>query len=168
MTASLLAATALSGVLNGSLYALLALAVILVYRATAVANFAQGELGMLSVFVFLMYVVPLGWPVWLAWGATILVAGAIGGAVFLILIRPRPQAGHLNLTVRTLGIYTLISATAVFLWGGNEPYRLPHLFNEQTIAFASLTISYDQIGTLAIVVVAIIIGMYFSVALRHL
>lgn len=154
MTAALIGATVVSGVLNGGLYALLALAVVLVYRATAVANFAQGEMGMLAAFGFLMFIVPIGGPVWVSWIAAILAAGAIAAAIFLVLIRPRPRAGHLNLTVRTLGIYTLISATAVFLWGGNEPYRLPHLFSERTIVLSGLTVSYDQLGTLAIVVIA--------------
>lgn len=154
MTGSLIGATIVSGILSGSLYALLAVAVVLVFRTTAVANFAQGEMAMLAVFMFLMLVVPAGLPVWISWIVSIAVAGLVGAGIYLILIRPRPGSSHLNVTVRTVGLYTLISSVAVFLWGGNEPYRLPHLFPERAVAIAGLTVGFDQLGTLAFVAVA--------------
>ena len=160
MTGSLFGATLVSGVLNGSLYALLAIAVVVVFRTTAVANFAQGEMAMLSVFLFLMFVVPTGLPVWATWIASIVLAGLVGAAVYLVLMRPRADSGHLNLTIRTVGLYTLLSAVAVYLWGGNEPYRLPHLFPDRAVDLAGLAVGFDQLGAIAVVALATI-GLLF-------
>ena len=154
MTGSLFGATLVSGLLSGSLYALLAIAVVVVFRTTAVANFAQGEMATLSVFLFLMFVVPTGLPVWASWIVSILLAGIVGAGIYLVLMRPRADSGHLNLTIRTVGLYTLVSALAVFLWGGNEPYRLPHLFSDRTVNLAGLTVGFDQLGAIAIVALA--------------
>ena len=56
------ASALISGVVNGALYALLGLAVVLIIRTTSVANFAQGDIGMLGGFVLLMFVLPSGLP----------------------------------------------------------------------------------------------------------
>ena len=155
MDSTLISAALTNGVLNGALYALLALAVVLVFRTTGVANFAQGEMGMFSAFVLFMLVLPTGIPVFVSWIVTILLSGLLAALVYVVLLRLRP-AGHLNLTVRTLGLYTLISAVATFLWGAQEPYRMPDLFPRATIAVGGLAVGYDQIGVLAIGAVAAI------------
>jgi branched-chain amino acid transport system permease protein len=146
--------TLVVGVLSGGLYALLALSIILIFRTTGVANFAQGELGTLSVFLLLFYILPTGMPVIPAWGLAILLAGIVSAIVYFILISPRPEAPHLNVTVRTLGLYMLLYAIAVFLWGGQEPYRVPSIFPSQSVNLGGVQVGYDQIGTLAVTAVA--------------
>jgi branched-chain amino acid transport system permease protein len=164
MSADLLASAMVNGVLNGGLYALLGLAIVLVFRTTAVANFAQGEFGMFAAFILLMVFLPLKLPLWLAWLLTIAVSAGIGAAVYLILLRPRPNAGHLNMTVRTLGFYTLIYAVAVYLWGALEPYRVPTMFGAETVQVLRFAVSYDQLGTLAVTVV---MGAAFLLFFRY-
>ncbi|MGE0799107.1 MAG: branched-chain amino acid ABC transporter permease [Lautropia sp.] len=153
MTASLLASILVSGALNGGLYALLGLAIVLLTRTTAVANFAQGDMGMFSVFLLLMVFLPLGMPPWLGWVSTVLVSAALGGMIWWVLIRPRPQAGHLNLTIRTLGLYTLIYSVVNYLWGSNAPYTVPRIFPPgSSFELAGFSISNDQFGTAAVTV----------------
>lgn len=152
MNVELLLPATISGVINGGLYALLGVAIVLVYRTTAVANFAQGELGTLAGFALLMLFLPLQLPLWLAWICTVLLLAAAGAAAYFFFIRPRPAAGRLNMTVRTLGLYLLIYAVAVYFWGPQEPYRMPTLFGNDTVTVGGLAISYDQLGTLALTV----------------
>jgi branched-chain amino acid transport system permease protein len=153
MNTALLTSIVIGGALNGGLYALLGLAIVLITRTTAVANFAQGDMGMFSAFLLLMVFLPLGLPLWLGWGATVLASAGMGGLIYWILIRPRPRAGHLNLTVRTLGLYTLIYSVAIYLWGTNAPYTVPSFFPTGTVALLGFSISYDQLGTVAVTVV---------------
>lgn len=152
MTASLINAAIVSGLLNGGLYALLALAIVLIFRTTGVANFAQGDMAMFSTFILLMVFLPLGLPLIVAWVATILAAGVMGALIYFILIRPRPTLDHLNLTVRTMGLYILLYSTAVVLWGGLEPYQVPSLFPRGTFALSTFSVGYDQLGTILIAV----------------
>lgn len=153
MDTSLLSAAIVNGVLNGSLYALLGLAIVLIFRTTTVANFAQGEMAMFSVFILIMFADSLPLPLWGQWIVTVLVSAVAGALVYIVLLRPNPQAEHLNLTVRTLGLYTLIYAVAVYFWGANEPYTVPSLFGDGTIAIGGFHISYDQLGTILVTVV---------------
>jgi len=152
MSATLLTSTIVSGVLNGGLYALLGLAIVLVFRTTGVANFAQGDMGMFSAFLLLMVFLPLGLPLWAGWLATIVTAAVLGGLIYVVLIRPRPRAGHLNMTVRTLGLYTLLYSVALYLWGTNAPYQIPSFFGKETVNLVGFSVSYDQLGTVVVTV----------------
>lgn len=153
MSGSLFASALVSGLVNGALYALLGLAIILIFRTTAVANFAQGEIGMLAAFAFLMFILPAGLPFWAAWLSTLAFGALCGAATYLVLLRVRPGAGHLNLTVRTLGLYTLVYAAAVYWWGEGEPYRMPSLFGATPVTLAGFNVSQDQLGTMGVAVV---------------
>lgn len=153
MSGNLFWAILVGGALNGGLYALLALAIVLILRTTEVANFAQGDMGMFSAFLLLMVFIPLGMPIWLGWFMTVLASACIGATIYWLLIRPRPQSGHLNLTIRTLGLYTLIYSVTVYLWGTNAPYTIPSFFPKGTVSTTGFSISYDQLGTVAVTVV---------------
>jgi branched-chain amino acid transport system permease protein len=150
MNVDLALATAVAGVVGGAYYALLGLAIALIYRTTAVANFAQGELGTLGTFVLVLYVtrLPLGLAAQLV--VSVLISAGISAFVYLALLRARRGADALNLTVRTLGLYTFIHALTLYLWGANEPYTTTGLFAAGNINIAGFALAYDQLGTLAI------------------
>jgi branched-chain amino acid transport system permease protein len=150
MNIDLALATAVAGIVGGAYYALLGLAIALIYRTTAVANFAQGELGTLGTFVLVLYVtrLPLGPAAQLV--VSVLISAGISAFVYLALLRARRGADALNLTVRTLGLYTLIHALTLYLWGANEPYTATGLFAAGNVDIAGFALAYDQIGTLAI------------------
>lgn len=150
MELSLLSATIVAGVINGGLYGLLGLAIVLIFRTTTVANFAQGEMAMFSVFILIMFAGYLPAPLWAQWAVTIAISAGAGALIYLVLLRPNPRAEHLNLTVRTLGLYILIYAVCVYFWGANEPYSVPSLFSRENLSIGGFYVSYDQIGTLAV------------------
>jgi branched-chain amino acid transport system permease protein len=163
MTPDFFFATAIGGVVNGGLYALLGIAIVLIFSTTGVANFAQGELATFSGFILLMIFMPMGLGVPASWVTTLLTMGCAGALVWFVLLKPRPQADHLNLTVRTLGLSTLLHATDVFKWGTNEPYKFPSLFGAGTVQLGTVSLSRDQLGTLA---AAFIVGAAFFVFFR--
>lgn len=148
MTLEVFSATLIGGVINGGLYALLALAIVLIFSTTGVANFAQGELATFAAFVMLMVAIPMGLSAPGAWLTTIGVIALLGALVYVVIIRPRAHADHLNLTVRTLGLSGLLHAIDVLRWGGNEPYKFPSLFGAGTLTLGPITIARDQAGTL--------------------
>lgn len=163
MAVDVLFATLVGGAINGGLYALLGLAIVLVFSTTGVANFAQGELATFSGFVLLMLVMPAGLGIGGSWLLTILAMGLFGMLIYYVIIRPRGDADHLNLTVRTLGLSGLLHAVDVFRWGANEPYRFPSLFGMGAWQFGAVSLSRDQLGTL---VVAGVVGAAFFAFFR--
>jgi branched-chain amino acid transport system permease protein len=163
VTATLISAAIVDGILSGGLYALLGLAIVLIFRTTMVANFAQGEMGMLSAFLLIMYASALPLPFWGQWLATVLISGAVGALIYWLVLRPNPQAEHLNMTIRTLALYALIFAVVSYFWGANEPYSVPSLFPARTVQIGGIFVSLEQIGAFAVMGV---LGLVFLVFFR--
>src|SRR5579884_3192319 len=106
----------LNGVTYGMIYAAVAMALVLIWRATRIVNFAQGAMAMLSTYVAVS-VLERGanyWGALLAAMAFGLVAGAV---VERGLIRPVENKPPLNAVIVTLGLLILIEAAAGMIWG---------------------------------------------------
>src|SRR5258708_8788223 len=99
---ALLLAAAISGLGVGLLYGLLGLSIVLLFKATGVANFAQGNMGTFAVIAVYMLTQQgqrLGFPAGLAAG--VLIASGVGLAFYIAVIPPPSDAGVLPLTTRT-------------------------------------------------------------------
>ena len=163
MNLDLALSTAVAGIVSGAYYSLLGLAIALIYRTTAVANFAQGEMGTLATFILVLYVsrLPMG-PV-LQFIVSVLIAAGISAFAYLVLLRTQRGGDALNLTVRTLGLYTLVHALTLYFWGANEPYMARSLFSQGSFDVAGFQLAYDQLGTL---VIAGLLGLALFVLFR--
>ena len=89
-----------SGLATGGIYSSLALAIVLIYRATRVINFAQGEMGMFAAFIAL-WLIDSGWPYWAAFFATLGLAFLGGVAVERVVIRPVERAPVVTIVIVT-------------------------------------------------------------------
>ena len=100
-----------SGLAAGAVYASLALALVMIYRATDVVNFAQGEMAMFSTYIA-WTLVNAGLPFWAAFVLT-LVASFLGGmTIERIIIRPVENAPVLVTVVVTIGLLLIFNALA--------------------------------------------------------
>ncbi len=108
------------GAVLGSLSALVAMGIVLVYRANRIVNFAQGSLGAVAAVLAASLIVSKGWNFWLAIAAGLLAAVALGGIVEVAFVRRFAKAPRLVLTVATIGIAQLCDALSLLL---------PKLFN---------------------------------------
>jgi len=110
----------ISGLKNGSIYALVSLGFTIVYASTGVINFAQGEFymlgGMFSVWVFATFGLPLP----LAALLGILLTAAVGVVFELLAIRPRKDGDQLALIIITVGGSLLLSSLARHFFGPDE------------------------------------------------
>jgi branched-chain amino acid transport system permease protein len=147
----LLISGVLSGVAVGLLYGLLGFAIVVLYKCTSIANFAQGNLGAIAAFAAYELTTSAGLPV-----AVAIVLGAACGIAagilaYALVIRVRPDAGHLNVTIRTLGIYLLLLSVMNVIWGQRQPLTFPKIFPEG-VAFtvAELNVSWLTLGTLGV------------------
>ena len=104
-----------SGLAAGAVYASLALALVMIYRATDLVNFAQGEMAMFSTYIAWM-LVNVGMPFWAAFSLT-LVASFVGGMIIeRIVIRPVENAPVLAAVVVTIGLLLIFNALAGWLF----------------------------------------------------
>src|SRR5947208_12895837 len=119
------------GLSSGGTWALLALAIVLIYRSTGVVNFAQGEMAMFSVFIA-WSLVHHGLSYWAAFFLTIAISFAGGVAVERAVIRPVERAPVLTVVMVTLGLFFLVNGAARWIWTP-ETRALPNAFSTRPI-----------------------------------
>jgi branched-chain amino acid transport system permease protein len=152
-----------TGLSTGSLYAILALAIVLIYRSTRVVNFAQGEMAMFTTFIAWSYI---NWdlPFWGAFFLTLLVAFAFGALVEMVIMRPVENAPQLNLIIITLGIFTALSSIALRIWQGQpKAFPSPAVFNGAPLELGPAVISRPNVGVFCMaILIMIAIYLLFS------
>jgi branched-chain amino acid transport system permease protein len=152
----------LSGISNGAVYAAVALALVLIWRATRIVNFAQGAMLMVTTFIASAVITktgsyPFGFFVALASG---LVLGAV---VERTVVRPVESAPPLNAVIVTLGLYTLLVAGAGMIWG-NTPRSFPAAFSLRGYSVGNTTLLFtpnDLFIVLTVVAVAGLLAVLF-------
>tara|TARA_X000000368_G_scaffold95469_1_gene73175 strand:- start:19131 stop:20021 length:891 start_codon:yes stop_codon:yes gene_type:complete len=114
------------GLTNGSAYALLAVALVLIFKATTLVNFAQGEQAMLGAFIVLQ-LWNWGLPMWVAVLVGMLISGILAAGLERTFIRRFDPADHLPLVIITLGLFLVLNAVAAIVWR-YDPLSFPQLF----------------------------------------
>jgi branched-chain amino acid transport system permease protein len=117
----------LNGVSNGAIYAAAALALVLVWRATRIVNFAQGGMLMITTFIASSVISSSG-SYWLGFAVALVAGFLLGAVVELLVIRPVEGGPPLNAVIVTLGLLILLQAVAGMIWGGT-PRSFPPAFS---------------------------------------
>ena len=140
----------LNGLAVGCIYGLVALGFVLIYKATELVNFAQGDLLMLGAFVCYMAVVWWGFDYWLAFALAIVVIGAFGALLDMTILRRVIGQPQFAVVMLTIGLGSIFRTFASVTWG-SEIYTLPTPFGGVT-QIGSITLSHQYlsiiIGTL--------------------
>jgi branched-chain amino acid transport system permease protein len=108
----------IEGLAIGSVYGGLALALVLVYRATHVINFAQGELAMLTTYIAYELMLK-GLSYWAAFAATLAIAFVLGTVLQVTIIRPVQHRSVIAVVIVTVGLFILIDGVVNWIWGGD-------------------------------------------------
>ncbi len=135
----------ISGISQGCVYGLIALGFVLIYKATEMINFAQGDIMMLGVYVAITFISILGWPFYLAIPATILVMAAVGVVIERLLLRLMIGEPPFAVLMLTIGLGFVLRALVGAIWG-NEPRALPMPYVGEVIRLGELVIGYENIA----------------------
>ena len=138
----------LSGVSHGCVYGLIALGFVLVYKATEMLNFAQGELMMLGAFVAFTLVNLVGLPFIAGFALTLVVMLAFGMALERGVLRPMIGEPPFAVLMLTIGLGFVLRAVASAVWG-NEPRTLDVPFAGDVLAIGGLVAGYDNLVVIA-------------------
>ena len=142
-----LAQQILAGLANGAIYALMALALVMIYAATGHINFAQGEMAMFSTYLAFQAT---------AWGAgfwpALMLAAALsfaaGVGIERVVLRPLHRAPALTLVVVTIGLLVLLRSLASAIWTPTvQPFPSP--FPAGSVLGSGL-VGWHQVGMLAV------------------
>jgi len=143
-----------SGLASGGIYAALALALVLIHRATGVINFAQGEMAMFTTYIAWTLITNHGWAYWPAFAATLLFAFALGVGIQRVIIRPIERGPVLTTVIITIGLILVFNGGAAWIWSA-EVQAFPSPFPNNTWNLGGVAISQQDVGTIAIVLVLV-------------
>src|SRR4026209_370770 len=104
------------GLSSGSIYASLALALVLIHRATGVINFAQGEMAMFTTYIAWTLMENHGWSYWPAFAATLVFAFVLGVSVQRVVIAPVASGSVLTVVIMTIGLVLIFNGLAGLIW----------------------------------------------------
>lgn len=137
---------AITGLLAGGPLALTALGIVLIFKATYIFNFAQGQMLLLGALTTWWFAVAMGLPLWLSILLALLLSAALGFLIERLTLRPMTGQPLLSIILMTLGLSQVLQGLAFLFFGGvqrnfpqifsaADPYRLttPLVYNENPI-----------------------------------
>jgi branched-chain amino acid transport system permease protein len=131
---------------NGFIYAAMALSLVLIYKATGVINFAQGNMAMFGTFIAWVLISDHGLPIWLGIVLAMVLSAIGGAAIERIFIRPFDPSNHLALTIVTLAWFIILGALATVIWGA-DPYAFDTPFpRNSSFDFGGARFFYENLG----------------------
>ncbi len=137
---------------TGSVYALAALGVVLIFRTSKTTNFAQGAIGTLNAFVAATILVRWGWSIWVVVPVAMITAIITGFIIDTIFIRPASKVGSTGKQIITLGLIIVIIGIIPMIFGV-EPIPMPRFiaFTDATqINILGASIGYNAIFTIGL------------------
>jgi branched-chain amino acid transport system permease protein len=150
-----------SGLASGGIFAALALALVLIHRATGVINFAQGEMAMFTTYIAWTLTANHGWSYWPAFVVTLLAAFVLGVGIQRVIIRPVERKGLLTTVIITIGLVLVFNGAAGWIWSA-EIRAFPSPFPNETWRVSGVAISQQDVGTIGVVLgLVVLLGAFF-------
>ncbi len=144
-----------NGLADGSIYALLALALVVVFRSTGQLNFAQGEIGTLGAFVVSTLTLS-GLPVWLSILLAMFVGFVISAGVERVVVRPIEHRNPGAVIVALIGVFLAVNQLVAMFWGV-DARGLPNVFPDQADDFVTILGAPVRIARLGVIGVLIVV-----------
>ena len=152
------------GIVNGMVYAAVALALVMIWRATRIVNYAQGAMAMFTTYIALV-VIEHGVPYWFAFAIALATGLVLGGVAERVLVRPVESRPPLNAVILTLGVLILLEAVAPMLFGG-QTQSFPAPVSNIDILVGNTDLYFAPFGLLTVGAVLVMMLVFFVVFQR--
>jgi branched-chain amino acid transport system permease protein len=148
-----------SGLATGGIYASLALALVMIYQATDVVNFAQGEMAMFATYLT-WSMLNAGVPYWWAFLATVIVAFVGGILIQRIVVRPVENAPILTIVIVTLGLLVICNSVAGWIWSYvQKPFPSP--FSARPLRLGNIVFGAHDLGEIGVTLLSLLLLFLF-------
>jgi branched-chain amino acid transport system permease protein len=160
--AEILTSQVVSGLATGCVYALIALGFVLIFKATDVVNFAQGEFVMASGFISYTLLIRGGLPYWLVLISTIILSGCMGVILERAVVRPIMDAPIFSIVIATIGASTVLRSSAGIVYG-YDVLPLPTIFSKDPVRLGILTFTPMDAGVISFsLVIMAVLYLFFK------
>ncbi len=146
----------INGLADGSIYALLALALVVIFRSTGQLNFAQGEIGTMGAF-FVSTLTLTGLPVFLSILLALVLGFAVGAGIERVVVRPIELRNPSAVIVALIGVFLAMNQLTALIWG-IDARSLPSLFPNEADDFVTILgapIRIARLGTIGVLIVVL-------------
>jgi branched-chain amino acid transport system permease protein len=152
--------TLTTGLSDGAIYGSLALALVLIYKATEVINFAQGEMAMFTTYIaWALMDHGAAWA-WWAFGATLVIAFVGGALIQTVVIRPLERASVLTVVMATIALLVILNGLAAWIWSPQLQF-FPSPFPTTSWVIGGVHISKQDVGTFGVVLACLVVLWVF-------
>jgi len=138
-----------TGLANGMVYALVAVGFVIIYKASDVINFAQGELLLLGAYLAFAFIAQIGLPWSLGVAATLVAALAIGLLVERFVLRPLIGEPIISMIMVTIGLSSVLKSVVQGIWG-SAPKVFPGFLPSKPIQVLGVTVTEDRLITIGL------------------
>jgi len=152
--------TLTTGLADGSIYGSLALALVLIYKATEVINFAQGEMAMFTTYIAWALMGHGSSFEWWAFFATLGIAFVGGAALQQTVIRPLERASVLTAVMATIALLVILNGLAAWIWSPQLEF-FPSPFPTSSWVIGGVHISKQDVGTFGVVMACVLVLWLF-------
>jgi len=142
---------AVSGLAVGSMYALIALGFVLIFKATKIMNFAHGEVIMIAAFICFQLVTVYRAPFWIALPVTLAITGLLGVVTERLILRPMLGEPIFSVVVVTIGLSIFLRSLAGICFG-HDNHVFPSPFPVESVSMGGVVLSYTHLSSMAIAV----------------
>lgn len=150
----------ITGIVVGSIYGLVALGFVLIYRASDVLNLANGEFVMIGAYIAVTFTMILNLPYWLAIIITLILSGLLGVFVEKVILGPLRTAPVISVIMATIGLSSLLGGAVHMIWG-HQNRSLPQVFPTTPYKIGDIIIQPVYLWSFVIVMVLLIIFSIF-------
>lgn len=142
-----------SGLATGGIYGSLALALVMIYQATDVVNYAQGNMAMFSTYLA-WSLLNAGVPYWAAFFATVAIAFVGGLLIQRIIIRPVEKAPILTIVIVCIGLLVIFNSIAGWIYSYiQKPFPSP--FPKNPIRIGNIVFGAHDVGAIGVTLVVL-------------
>ena len=158
MTLNVLLHQVLSGLATGGIYASVALALVMIYQATHLVNFAQGEMAMFSTYIA-WSLMQAGLPYWAAFFVTVALAFVLGVLIERVIVQPVENAPILSVVIVFIGLLVILNSLAGWIFSYTiKPFPSP--FPTQPL-FGNSYVSSHELGSIGVTLVVLALVFAF-------
>jgi branched-chain amino acid transport system permease protein len=166
VNAQLLIQLLVNGLVVGTLYGVVAMSFVLIYKATQVVNFAQGELLLLGAWICWALMVKYQAPFYLAMPITMIFMFAFGILIQMVFLRPMIGEPIISVIMVTIALSTVLQAAMKWIFGVN-PQPFPPIFTSQSVDIFGLQIQTVYLMSLVVSLAMMAAMAWFFQASKH-
>lgn len=155
-----------TGITVGSIYSLIALGYVTIYKTSRIVNMAQGAFVMFGAFFAYSFLSEVGLPYWLAALLSIVCVVVLGVVMYLLVLRPLVKISLVSIILATLALSILFENLALLKWGGYGK-SVPAFTGDKAIFIGKVAIFPQSLWVIGLMVL-VLVGLYVLINLTRI